>query len=161
MNEIKIFSKPEFGRVGVLTAQDGTPWFNAVDVCNVLGYSNSRDALRKHVDADDVTKRDTLTAGGRQKVNFINESGVYSLILRSKLPRAEAFQYWVTSEVLPSIRKHGAYFTPEAMKKSLTDPAFVKELVNVLAEEQGQKACSRYAAGIAVDKRASASERNV
>ncbi len=136
MNEMMILNKPEFGKVGAVTAEDGTPWFNAVDVCKVLGYTNSRKAMKDHVDEADITKRYTLTSGGMQKVNFINESGVYSLILRSKMPNAKVFQRWVTAEVLPSIRKHGAYFTTQALEKSLEDPAFIEEMLKILEEER-------------------------
>ena len=83
--------------------------FCAKDVCDALKYGNSREALRKHVDEKDVTKRDTLTKGGKQMMTFINESGLYALILSSKLESARRFKHWVTSEVLPSIRKQGGY----------------------------------------------------
>ena len=83
--------------------------FCAKDVCDALKYGNSREALRKHVDEKDVTKRDTLTKGGKQMMMYINESGLYSLILSSKLESAKRFKHWVTSEVLPSIRKQGGY----------------------------------------------------
>ncbi len=138
MNEITIFSKPEFGRIGVLTAEDGTPWFNAVDVCKALDINNPRMALKNNVDPEDVIINDTLTSGGKQKGNFINESGLYSLILKSRKPTAKEFKRWITSEVLPSIRKHGAYFTPEAAQKALKDPVFVRELVTTLAGEQAK-----------------------
>lgn len=87
------------------------PWFVGKDVADILGYSNSRKALRDHVDDEDkgVTKSDTL--GGNQNITIINESGLYSLILKSKKPQAKQFKRWVTQEVLPTIRKHGAYMT--------------------------------------------------
>ena len=78
-------------------------------MCDALKYGNSREALRKHVDEKDVTKRDTLTKGGKQMMMYINESGLYALILSSKLESAKRFKHWVTSEVLPSIRKQGGY----------------------------------------------------
>ena len=89
--------------------RDGEPWFVAADVCSVLGYANSRAAVAAHVEADDkgVTNHDTL--GGRQRLTIINESGLFALILRSNKPEAKVFQRWVTKNVLPSIRKHGAY----------------------------------------------------
>ena len=88
---------------------NGEPWFVGKDVADILGYSNSRKALSDHVDDEDkgVTKSDTL--GGNQNITIINESGLYSLILKSKKPEAKQFKRWVTSEVLPTIRKHGAY----------------------------------------------------
>ena len=112
MNELRIFDNQEFGQIRVID-QNGDPWFVGKDVAEALGYSNSRKALSDHVDEEDkgVTKRDTL--GGAQDMTIINESGLYSLILSSKLPSAKKFKRWVTSEVLPSIRKHGEYVTPQ------------------------------------------------
>lgn len=90
----------------------GLPWFNANDVCEALELGNARQALESHVDAEDVQKMDTLSAGGVQAANYINESGLYALIFGSKKPRAKAFKRWVTSEVLPTIRKTGSYGSP-------------------------------------------------
>lgn len=84
------------------------PHFVANDVCKALGYSNARDALSRHCE-EDVVKHDTLTNGGKQTVNYVNESGLYALIFGSALPQAKAFKKWITSEVLPSIRKQGFY----------------------------------------------------
>lgn len=119
--DVQEFENPEFGTVRALTGEDGEPWFVASDVAKVLGYSNPRKAIIDHVDDEDkgVTKRDTL--GGTQNMTVINESGLYSLVLSSKLPKAKDFKRWVTHEVLPSIRKHGGYMagqermTPEQM----------------------------------------------
>lgn len=106
--ELTVFKNSEFGSVRA-TNIDGVPWMVGKDVAEVLGYSNSRKAIADHVDEEDkgVTKCDTL--GGQQELTIINESGVYSLIFGSKLPRAKEFKHWVTSEVLPSIRKNGGY----------------------------------------------------
>ncbi|MBQ5912416.1 MAG: phage antirepressor KilAC domain-containing protein [Bacteroidaceae bacterium] len=110
MNNIKIFENQEFGAIRTMSDEQGNPLFCAKDVCDALGYNNSRDAMRKHVEIDDVAKRDTMDALGRmQPTTFINESGLYSLILSSKLESARRFKHWVTSEVLPSIRKQGGY----------------------------------------------------
>lgn len=108
MNDLQIFSNPEFGEIRTVEI-DGEPYFVGKDVAEVLGYSNPRDALAKHVDDEDkgVAKCDTL--GGVQNITVINESGVYSLVFSSKLPNAKGFKRWVTSEVLPAIRKHGGY----------------------------------------------------
>lgn len=95
--------------VRALVGEDGMPWFNANDVCKALGYVNPRDAVADHVDEEDVAKRDTLTRGGKQESNFVNESGLYALIFGSSKPRAKRFKRWVTSEVLPTIRKTGSY----------------------------------------------------
>lgn len=88
---------------------DGTPWFCAKDVCEVLNFGNYRQALHTHVSKEDVHKQDTLTKGGHQAISYVNESGLYCLIFGSKLPAAKAFKNWVTSEVLPTIRKEGQY----------------------------------------------------
>ena len=108
MNQIKIFENPEFGKVRTVEI-DGKPYLIGKDVAEALGYSNTRKALADHVDEEDkgVTKCDTL--GGKQELTVINESGLYSLILSSKLESAKRFKRWVTSEVLPSIRKSGGY----------------------------------------------------
>ena len=109
MNEIQIFQNHEFGAIRTISNERGEAMFCAKDVCDTLGYNNSRDALRNHVEAEDVEKFDTPTKGGKQKLNYINESGLYALVLFSKLDSAKRFKHWVTSEVLPSIRKQGGY----------------------------------------------------
>ena len=113
MNELRTFKNDEFGEVRTLVI-DGEPYFVGKDVAEILGYSNSRKAIGDHVDEEDkvdgVTIRDSI--GRDQKPILINESGLYSLILSSKLPAAKKFKRWVTSEVLPAIRKTGAYQKP-------------------------------------------------
>lgn len=108
MNELKVFENEEFGEIRTVTI-DGEPWLVGKDVALSLGYSNTRDAINKHVDEEDkgVAKCDTL--GGKQELTVINESGLYSLVLSSKLPTAKRFKRWVTSEVLSSLRKNGGY----------------------------------------------------
>lgn len=91
------------------------PWFVGKDVAMVLGYSNPQKAIRDHVEDEDKGVNEMFTPGGKQQLPIINESGLYSLILSSKLPNAKQFKRWVTSEVLPTIRKHGAYMTPETL----------------------------------------------
>ncbi|MDE6730279.1 MAG: Bro-N domain-containing protein [Oscillospiraceae bacterium] len=109
MHQIQIFNHEEFGEVRTIEI-DSEIYFVGTDVAKALGYKNTRDALKNHVDKEDVVKRyPLLTNGGIQKVNIINESGLYSLILASKLPGAKKFKHWVTSEVLLAIRKTGAY----------------------------------------------------
>ncbi len=110
-------------QIRIITDEQGEPWFVAKDVCEALGYTNSRKALADHVDEEDVTKRDTLTKGGVQAVSCINESGLYSLILSSKLENAKRMKRWVTSEVLPSIRKTGSYGAPAANLPDFSNPA--------------------------------------
>lgn len=122
-NEIAIFDNEEFGQVRVMGTPDN-PWFVAKDVATALGYKNTKDAIIKHVDEEDkgVAKCDSL--GGKQQVITINESGVYALIMGSKLERAKKFKRWVTSEVLPAIRKQGYY----GISHELTD--VVKQLAD-------------------------------
>ena len=108
MNELQIFNNEEFGEIRTVT-KDGEPWFVAKDVAVALGYSNPRDAVLKHTDMEDRGVADCDTLGGKQQIAVINESGLYSLIITSKLATAKKFKHWVTSEVLPSIRKNGGY----------------------------------------------------
>lgn len=108
--EIIVFKNPAFGQVRSYKGEGDEVLFCAVDVCSALGYGNSREALRKHVEEDDVTKHDTIDNMGRkQYTSFINESGLYALVFASKLPKAREFKHWVTSVVLPQIRKTGGY----------------------------------------------------
>ena len=133
MNEIQEFY---FNGDAVRTLlRDNEPYFVGKDVAEILGYSNPRDALSKHVDSDDkgVAKCDTL--GGTQKLTVINESGLYSLILGSKLPTAKKFKHWVTSEVLPTIRKHGAYMTDQKAAAIVTDKGSLADLLQQAAEQ--------------------------
>ena len=104
---------------------DGEPYFVGKDVAEVLGYSNSRQALKSHVDEDDKGVSNFDTLGGKQDLVIINESGLYSLILSSKLPRVKEFKHWVTSEVLPTIRRQGAY-----VNKHLSEDAFINLFQN-------------------------------
>lgn len=137
MNEIKVFTNGAFGEIRTTTINN-EPWFVGKDVAEILGYSNPRKALADHVDAEDkgVTKCDTL--GGTQELTVINESGLYSLILSSKLPNAKQFKRWITSEVLPSIRKHGAYMTPEKLQEAILNPDMMIQLCQQLKDEREQ-----------------------
>lgn len=105
---VQIFNNPEFGDVRVVM-QDGEPWFVGKDVTKILGYTNPSKAIADHVDVEDKGVTKCYTPGGVQNLTGINESGLYSLILSSKLPSAKKFKRWVTSEVLPAIRKTGGY----------------------------------------------------
>lgn len=109
MNNLQLFSF-EGNEVRTLKVDD-EPRFVAKDVAKILGYSRTADAVRTHVDPEDIEVGEIQTPGGKQKLKIINESGLYSLILSSKIPSAKKFKHWVTSEVLPAIRKHGAYMT--------------------------------------------------
>lgn len=135
MNEIKTYNNPAFGDIRTVTIND-EPWFVGKDVAQVLGYSDTAQAIRKHVDADDKGVVEMTTPGGAQNITVINESGLYSLILSSKLPTAKAFKRWVTSEVLPSIRKHGAYMTPETLQAAILNPDTMIQLCQQLKAEQ-------------------------
>lgn len=134
MNEIKIFRNEEFGIIRTVTI-DNEPYFAGKDVAIVLGYSNPQKAIRDHVDEEDKTANDSFTVNGTKGV-LINESGLYSLVLSSKLPSAKKFKRWVTAEVLPSIRKHGAYMTNDVLEKALTSPDFLIQLATKLKDEQ-------------------------
>lgn len=145
MTDLQIFNSPEFGAIRTIE-KDGEPWFVGKDVATALGYNNPRDAFKKHIDEEDkgVAKCDTL--GGTQETTIINESGLYSLVLSSKLPTAKKFKRWVTSEVIPSIRKTGSYsaldmtqLSPEMqMLKLLTDKAIATELAQKQQEQHLQ-----------------------
>lgn len=119
MNDLTTFSNPEFGQVRTVEI-DGTPWLVGKDVAAALGYKNHKDALDRHVDAEDKRQSDEVVIhdpmGREQHPTIINESGLYSLILSSKMPKAKAFKRWVTSEVLPAIRKTGAYESFQAQQ---------------------------------------------
>lgn len=141
MNDLQVFENEEFGEIRTVEI-DGEPHFVAKDVTDILGYSNSRKAISDHVDEEDkgVTKCDTL--GGIQNLTVINESGLYSLILGSRIPGAKKFKRWVTSEVLPQIRKTGGYQMPQTYSEALRALADKAEeadrlmLVNQKLEEQ-------------------------
>ena len=109
---IQVFNNPQFGEIRTLTDNDGNILFVGKDVAKALGYRNVQRAIRDHVDDEDKGVNEMVTPGGKQKITLINESGLYSLILSSKLPQAKQFKRWVTSEVLPAIRKSGAYSVP-------------------------------------------------
>ena len=110
MNKIQIFQNVEFGAIRTMSNEQGEPMFCAKDVAEALGYKLARNAVQDHVDGDDVLKWNVIDSLGRKQLTFfINESGLYALILSSKLDSAKRFKHWVTSEVLPSIRKQGGY----------------------------------------------------
>ena len=108
MNNLQIFNSPEFGQVRTIQ-QNGEPWFVGKDVAEILGYKYTSDAMKKHVDIEDKLTRRFADSGQNREMYIINESGLYSLILSSKMPKAKEFKRWVTSEVIPAIRKTGGY----------------------------------------------------
>lgn len=129
MNELMIFNNPEFGEIRTIE-EDGKVLFCGSDVANALGYKNSRKALADHCKG--VTKRYTPTKSGEQEMNFIPEGDIYRLAAKSELPGADAFESWIFDEVLPSIRKHGAYIGPETLEDMLTSPDLVIKLLTAL-----------------------------
>ncbi|EGT5004856.1 Bro-N domain-containing protein [Clostridioides difficile] len=133
--KVEVFKNEQFGEIRVLE-KGGEPWFVGKDIAKMLGYSNSRDALKKHIDEEDkgVAKCDTLR--GRQILTIINESGLYSLILSSKLAEAKKFKRWVTNEVLPTIRRHGAYLTDDKIEEILSNPDTIIKLATELKEKR-------------------------
>ncbi|XHX28092.1 phage antirepressor KilAC domain-containing protein [Streptococcus dysgalactiae subsp. equisimilis] len=132
--ELQIFKNEQFGEVRTADI-NGEPFFNLNDCCKILELSNPRKTLER-LNPKGVTTSDTLTNGGTQQANFINESNFYKLVFQSRKPEAEKFADWVTSEVLPSIRKHGAYMTEQTLEQALTSPDFLIRLANELKEEK-------------------------
>lgn len=138
MTDLQIFKNPEFGAIRTIE-KDGEPWFVGKDVAAALGYEKPTDAVRKHVDVEDRGISKMETPSGAQETTIINESGLYSLVLSSKLPTAKKFKRWVTSEVIPSIRKHGAYMTPDKLEEVLLKPDTLIQLAQNLKAEQEKR----------------------
>lgn len=134
MNDLKIFSNPEFGSIRVIE-KDGEPWFVAADVCQILDLTNPTMALNR-LDEDERSK---LNLGRQGEVNVVNEYGLYSLILGSRKPEAKVFKRWITHEVIPSIRKHGMYMTDEVLEKTLNNPDFLIDLLQAYKKEREEK----------------------
>ena len=139
-NEIKVFSNEEFGSIRRVEI-DGEYWLSGKDVAQALGYAKPENALSAHV--DDEYKTTTLVQGTgsnyKSKATVINESGLYSLVLSSKLPSAKKFKRWVTSEVLPSVRKHGAYMTPETLEAAILNPDYLLKVATALKAETDKR----------------------
>lgn len=135
MNELQVFNNSEFGQLRTV-AINGEPWLVGKDVAAALGYSDTFGALKKHVDGEDKLVCQIDSAGQKRDATVVNESGLYSLVLSSKLPTAKKFRRWVTSEVIPSIRKHGAYITPDTIDKMIATPEFGIKLLTALKDEQ-------------------------
>ena len=138
MTDLQIFNSPEFGVIRTIE-KDGEPWFVGKDVATALGYSDSFGSLKKHVDEEDKLVCQIDSAGQKRDITIINGSGLYSLVLSSKLPTAKKFKRWVTNEVIPSIRKHGAYMTPETLEKVLLSPDTLMQLAQNLKDEQEKR----------------------
>lgn len=135
MKEMEVFKNAELGSVRVVMVYE-EPYFVGKDVAEILGYSNASKALADHVDDDDKLNNESLSSLGQRGGWIINESGLYSLILCSKLPSAKRFKKWITSEVLPSIHKHGLYATDQVIDNILNNPDFGIELLTRLKEER-------------------------
>ena len=142
MNEITVFNNDEFGSIRTVTIEN-EPWFVGKDVAEVLGYTNPSKALSDHVDTEDKLNNETLLSLGQRGGWLINESGLYALILSSKLPSAKKFKRWVTSEVLPSIRKTGSYGKPmsevEILQCSINQLIEQERKIKVLETQQGEQ----------------------
>lgn len=135
MNQLKVFNNENLGQVRVVD-QNGEPYFVLKDVCEVLGIQNTTD-VSKRLDEDEVTR---FNLGGLSgETNIVNESGLYNVILRSDKPQAKQFKKWITAEVLPSIRKTGAYMTADTIEKTLTDPDYLIRLATTLKEEMQRR----------------------
>lgn len=138
MNNLQVFNHEQFGEVRTIYDREGDEvWFVGKDIAESLGYKRPTKSIQDHVDIEDkdeVPIQDSI--GRKQNTPIINESGMYSLILRSNLPSSKQFKKWVTSEVLPSIRKHGAYITPEKLEEVLLNPDTLIQLAQNLKEEQ-------------------------
>ena len=136
MNDLQIFNSPEFGEVRTLE-EDGAVLFCGADVARALGYKSPKDAVSAHCKG--AVKRRTPTTSGIQEMLFIPESDLYRLVFSSKLPSAERFTDWVTQEVLPSVRKHGAYMTPETLQAAILNPDYLLQVVTALKSETDKR----------------------
>ena len=137
--ELKVFKNEMFGELEILI-QEGKEYFPATDVADALGYSNPRDAISKHCKSDGiVTMSQNTTQGNSYQKKYINEGNLYRLIVKSKLPEAEKFEKWVFEDVLPSVRKNGAYMTDATLEKAISDPDFMIGLLTNLKEEQQKR----------------------
>ena len=135
MSNIKIYENIEFGKIRVEEIEQ-IPWFVGKDIAEILGYANPLKAIREHVDDEDKGMNETVTPGGRQQMVIINESGLYSLILSSKLPKAKEFKRWITNEVIPSIRKNGGYI---ANQENLSDDELMAKALLVAQNKINEK----------------------
>ena len=152
MNELQIFKNSDFGEVRTMVI-DGEPWFVGKDVAVVLGYQNSSRDINRHVDEEDRQNYQNGTFDSPRGMTVINESGLYSLILSSKLPKAKEFKRWVTTEVLPAIRRHGAYMTDQTLEAALSSPEFLIKLATELKDARdANKKLEVVNANLAVEK---------
>ena len=136
-----IFKNPSFGEVRIIKGDDDTPWFVGKEIATILGYKDPKRGIYDHVDEEDKTTVLIQHPGSNYKSNttLINESGMYALILSSKLPQAKMFKHWVTSDVLPTIHKHGAYMSNDVIEKTLTDPDYLIQVATVIKNERQRR----------------------
>lgn len=137
MNELTVFTNSQFGNLRTVS-RNGQPWFVAADVCKALDIRNGRDAVYR-LDDDEKGVASTDTPGGKQEMTIISESGLYSLVLGSRKPEARLFKRWITHDVIPSIRSHGAYLTPELTEQVLSDPDTIIRLATDLKSERAAR----------------------
>ena len=150
MDNLQIFEKDDFGTIRTIEI-DGKTYFVGKDVAKALGYKNVNDAISRHCKG--VVKHDLPTNGGKQPTNVIAEGDLYRLIAGSELPEAEKFESWIFDEILPSIRKHGAYMTPEKLEEIILNPDMMIKLCNALKDEQDKnKALQAVNSQLTVDK---------
>ena len=152
MNEIMTFNNMEFGKIRTIE-KDGEPWFLGRDITEALGYQNGSRDIDRHVDQEDITTEQIVLSGQRREVILINESGLYSLIMGSRLPNAKKFKRWVTSEVLPQIRKTGGYHLPQTYSEALRALAEKAEQnEKLLADNQRMRPKEIFADAVAASK---------
>lgn len=135
-NNIQIFNNEELGTIRIVGTSDA-PQFCLSDICKILGLQAA--AVTRRLEKDVISSHTLLTSGGYQALNFITEDGLYDVILDSRKPEAKRFRKWVTSEVLPTIRKHGAYMTKDTLERAITEPDFLIQLATTLKEEKAKR----------------------
>lgn len=138
MNDLQIFRSEDFGNIRT-TIVNNEPWFVGKDVADILGYQNGSRDINRHVDEDDRRKVMIFDGNQDKETIVINESGLYSLILSSKMPNAKKFKHWVTNDILPTIRRHGAYMSEKTLEQALTSPDFLIQLATQLKDEQNAR----------------------
>ena len=135
-NNIQIFNNEELGTIRIMGTSDA-PQFCLSDICKILGLQAA--AVTRRLEKDVISSHTLLTSGGYQALNFVTEDGLYDEILDSRKPEAKRFRKWVTSEVLPTIRKHGAYMTKDALERAIAEPDFLIQLATTLKEEKAKR----------------------
>lgn len=148
MQDLKIFENKEFGKVRTIT-QNGEPLFIANDICEALGIDRTQT---RRLDNDEKGVWSIHTLGGKQNLSVVNEYGLYNLVLASRKPEAKAFKRWITHEVIPAIRKHGGYLTPDKTEELLNDPDLIIQLATNLKEERAARSQAEQQLAVAKPK---------